>query len=85
MYSLVLDSVVIVVYLSGIPMVGIAVATGCVALVQAATQIQEQSVLHLVRVVTFIVFVLCAGEWGGGVMCDLFERSLRSIETIGGR
>jgi flagellar biosynthesis protein FliQ len=85
MQSLVLDGLTMVIYLSGIPMVAIALATGCVALLQAVTQIQEQSIIHLVRLVTFIAFVIVAGDWAGGEVCDLFERSIRSIETIGRR
>ena len=85
MHSLVLDSLMIVIYLSGIPMVAIAFAAGSVALLQAVTQVQEQSVIHLVRLVTFIAFIIVAGDWAGGTVCDLFERSLRSIETIGRR
>lgn len=85
MQSLVLDSLMIVIYIAGIPMVAISLATGCVAMLQAATQIQDQSVVHLVRVVTFIALVIVAGDWAGEVICDLFERSLRSIETIGWR
>ena len=85
MQSLVLDSLTMVIFLSGIPMVGIALATGCVAMLQAVTQIQEQSVIHLVRLVTFIALIIVAGDWAGEAVCDLFERSLRSIEAIGRR
>lgn len=85
MYTLVLDSLMLVIYLSGIPMVAIAFAAGCMAMLQAVTQIQEQSVTHLVRLVTFIALVVVAGSWAGDSVCDLFERSLRSIETIGRR
>ena len=85
MHTLVLDSLMIVIYLSGIPMAAIAFAAGCVAMLQAVTQIQEQSVAHLVRLVTFIALVIVAGTWAGDAVCELFERSLRSIETIGRR
>ncbi|MEN9844879.1 MAG: Bacterial export protein family 3 [Pseudomonadota bacterium] len=85
MQSLMIDSLTMVIYLSGIPMVAIALATGCAAMLQAATQIQEQSVIHLVRLVTFIAIILVAGDWAGVAVCELFERSLRSIETIGRR
>lgn len=85
MQSLIIDSLTMIIYLSGIPMVAIALATGCAAMLQAVTQIQEQSVIHLVRLVTFIAIILVAGDWAGEAVCDLFERSLRSIETIGRR
>jgi flagellar biosynthesis protein FliQ len=85
MQSLVLDSLMIVIYAAGIPMAAIALTTGCMAILQAATQIQEQSVVHLVRLVTFIAVLLVAGDWVGNEVCALFERSVRAIETIGRR
>jgi type III secretory pathway component EscS len=85
MQSLALDSLVLIIYLAGIPMVAIALTTGCVAMVQAATQIQEQSVTHLVRLVTFIALAMVGADWAGSEVCALFERSLRAIEMIGRR
>lgn len=85
MQSLVLDGLTIVIYIAGIPMLVIALTTGCVAMLQAVTQIQEQSVVHLTRVVTFVVLVVVGGTWAGEAVCELFERSLRSIEMIGRR
>jgi type III secretory pathway component EscS len=83
--SIVFDSLLIVIFVAGIPMIAIALATGGVAMIQAATQIQEQSIVHLVRLITFIIVALIAGDWAGDEVCALFERSLRSIETIGRR
>ncbi len=85
MESLILDSFMIVIYVAGVPMFMIAIITGCVAMIQAVTQIQEQSVVHLTRLVTFIVLVIVGGAWAGEAVCALFERSLRSIEMIGRR
>lgn len=85
MQSLVFDSLMVVIYIAGIPMLAIALTTGCVAMLQAVTQIQEQSVVHLTRIVTFIALVIVGGAWAGDAICDLFERSLRSIEMIGRR
>lgn len=85
MQSLVVDSFMLIIFVSGIPMVAIALATGVVALLQAATQIQEQSIVHLVRLGTFILVVVVAGDWAGEEICALFERSLHAIETIGRR
>jgi type III secretory pathway component EscS len=85
MLTLVVDSLTLVMIIAGVPMVAIAITTGCVAMLQAITQIQEQSVVHLVRVATFIALVTVGGDMIGEAICDLFERSLRSIETIGRR
>lgn len=83
MRQIALDSVMITVILSAIPMIAIALSAGLVALIQAATQIQEQSVTHLVRLVTFIAVVAVCGDWAGGEILSLFERSLRALESVG--
>ena len=85
MQSLILDSLILVTLFAGIPMVAIALTSGVVALMQAVTQIQEQSVSHLVKLLTFIALVLVGGDWVGGEVAALFERSLRAIEVIGRR
>jgi type III secretory pathway component EscS len=83
MQQLIFDSLMIALVLSCIPMVSIAIASGLVALVQAATQIQEQSVTHLVRIITFVGIVLVAGDWAGGEIVSLFERSVRALASVG--
>ena len=85
MHNLLSDSLMIIMCVAGVPMVAIAFTTGCLAVVQAATQIQEQSVAHLVRLVTFIALVVVAGRWAGDEVCALFERNVRAVETIGRR
>jgi type III secretion protein S len=83
MQQLIFDSLMIALILSGLPMVGIALASGLVALVQAATQIQEQSVTHLVRLLTFIGVVFIAGDWAGGEIVALFERCVKALASVG--
>lgn len=83
MQSFVLDGVMLVLFLSLIPMVCIAVAAGIVALIQAATQIQEQSVTHLVRLLAFGVVIAIAGDWAGGEVVAFFERAVKAVEAVG--
>lgn len=85
MQSLIFDSVILVTLLAGIPMIGIALTSGIVAVLQAVTQIQEQSVSHLVKFLTLLTLVLVGGDWVGNEVAALFERSLRAIEMIGRR
>ena len=84
MQSLVIDAVMMMLVLSAIPMVGVACAAGIVALLQAATQVQEQSVTHLVRLMAFIGIVLIAGRWAGGEIVSLFERVLAMLSLVEG-
>ena len=83
MQQFIFDSLMIALVLSVIPMVSIAFASGFVALLQAATQIQEQSVTHLVRLIAFLGVVLLAGDWMGGEIASLFERSVKAIVSVG--
>lgn len=82
MQSLVIDAVMMMLILSAIPMVGVACAAGVVALVQAATQVQEQSLTHLVRLFAFVGIVLVVGRWAGGEIAMLFERALTILSLI---
>jgi len=84
MQSLVIDSVMMMLVLSAIPMVGVACAAGLVALIQAATQVQEQSVTHLARLLAFIGIVIVAGRWAGGEIVSLFERALAMLSFVEG-
>lgn len=83
MQQFLFDSLLIALILSCIPMVSIAIASGLVALVQAATQIQEQSVTHLVRLITFVGIIFVAGDWAGGEIVALFERSVKALASVG--
>ena len=85
MQSRIFDSVILVTLVAGIPMIGIALTSGIVAVLQAVTQIQEQSVSHLVKFLTLLTLVLVGGDWVGNEVAALFERSLRAIEMIGRR
>lgn len=82
MQSLVIDAVMMMLILSAIPMVGVACAAGIVALLQAATQVQEQSLTHLVRLLAFIGIVLVAGRWAGGEIVSLFERAVTMLSLV---
>lgn len=82
MRQFLIDGVFVVVVLSAIPMVSVALTSGVVALAQAATQIQEQSITQLVRIFTFVLVVLVAGDWASSEIVALFERSLRALELV---
>lgn len=83
MRQFMLDAIMVSVTLSAIPMVVVALASGIVALVQAATQIQEQSITHFVKLCTFVVVVLIAGDWASSEIVSLFERSLEALDFVG--
>lgn len=81
--SLISDAVVIMALLSVLPMGAIALAAGVVSLIQAATQIQEQSIIHLARLVVLGAVVAVGGEWAAGSVVELFERVVSTLARGG--
>lgn len=75
MSEIVVDSLILLVMLSLVPMVCIAVGAGLVAMLQAITQVQEQSLTHLVRVVVLAGVVFVGAE-------EAFEQLKRSFLEI---
>jgi type III secretory pathway component EscS len=61
MNALVVDSITIALIISVIPMAAISLGAGLVALIQAMTQVQEQSIVHLAR----LIMISLALVWGG--------------------
>jgi len=62
MYTVVFDGLVTSLILSLIPMVAIAIVAGVVALIQAVTQVQEQSLVHLARLGAMAGCLLVGGH-----------------------
>jgi type III secretory pathway component EscS len=71
MHALLLEALYAIMILSLIPMLAIAFGAGAVALLQAVTQVQEQSIVHLARLLVIVVVII----WGGG-------RAMSQVETI---
>lgn len=75
MSEIVVDSLMLLLMLSLVPMVCIAFGAGLVAMLQAITQVQEQSLTHLVRVVVLAGVVFLGAE-------EAFEHLKRSFLEI---
>jgi type III secretory pathway component EscS len=71
MNALVVDSITIALIISVIPMAAISLGAGLVALIQAMTQVQEQSIVHFARLVMVALVLI----WGG-------QRAYSEIEGI---
>lgn len=83
MYHLCLDALMLIVVLSAIPMVAVGGAAGLVGLLQAVTQVQEQSLSHLARCVAFAAVVVAGGALAGAEIQSLFVRVLEVIAVMG--
>lgn len=77
MFALVEESLVSALILSLIPMGAIAVVAGLAAMLQAITQVQEQSISHLARLVAISVVLV----WGGQRAFGEIERMFVTVIT----
>lgn len=83
MYHICIDALTLIVVLSAIPMIAVGGAAGLVGLLQAATQVQEQSLSHLARCLAFGFIVTIGGALAGGEVQALFLRVLGAIAVVG--
>lgn len=71
MNQVISDALISTLVISLVPMAAISVGAGAVALLQAITQVQEQSIVHFARIVVLVVVLL----WGG-------HEAYTQLETI---
>jgi type III secretory pathway component EscS len=77
MFAVVEESLVSALILSLVPMGAIAVVAGLTAMLQAMTQVQEQSISHLARLVAISVVLV----WGGQRAFGEIERMFVTVIT----
>ncbi len=83
-HSLLSDALVTVLALSIIPMVFISLAAGLVALLQAITQVQEQSVVHLARLLVIAVVLAFGATHAMAQLEAIFYRVVYLTVVSGG-
>lgn len=76
-------ALVAVVTLSGVPLMAIALGAGTASLLSACFQVQEASVIHLVRLAVFAVILLCLGQVAYGEVEALFIRAMELLARSG--
>ena len=83
MHHFLIEAIVLVLGISVIPMAAVAAVCGIVAAIQSATQIQEQSILHLARLIVFSSMLYFCGDFAFLQIQSLFIRSLTAVESVG--
>ena len=77
------EGMYLLVLLAG-PPVGAAVVGGlAIAIVQTATQIQEQTLSFAVRTAAVVAALLAAGPWMGAQLMTFTQSVLQLVESIG--
>lgn len=69
--------------ISGIPLGACVIAGLTVSIVQAATQVQEQSIGFAVKFLSVSGVLLICGGWFGAEILDLVRESLAGIQQVG--
>ena len=73
----------LVVILSAIPLLVSSLVGLVVALVQAATQIQEQSIQFVIKLAALCMVLFFLSEWGTQQLTDFVRNILGSVEELG--
>ncbi len=84
MQTILIDALFAVLVLSGIPMAAISLGAGVIALLQAITQVQEQSLLHLARLLIMVAVLLAAGGHALSLLESIFLKVLSLASFPGG-
>ena len=82
MHAIVEHAALVMLVLSGIPLLAIAVGGGIISLMQAMLQVQEQSVLHLTKVSVLAAVCAVGGEWAFHEVERLFLAILSFISAV---
>jgi len=78
------QAAIVIMTLSLIPLGAVALGGGVVALLQAALQVQEQSIVHLARLAIFAVLVICGGRAAFHELEQLFVVVVTTMNRMGG-
>lgn len=67
-----------------VPMAAISLGAGAVALLQAITQVQEQSMVHLARIAVLVIVMLCGAQEAFASLESIFLKVLSLCGTLEG-
>jgi type III secretory pathway component EscS len=72
------QALVAALFISLVPMAAISIGAGAVTLLQAITQVQEQSMVHFVRIVVLVSVLV----WGGHEAYAQLERIFMAVLAL---
>jgi flagellar biosynthesis protein FliQ len=76
------ESLLLIAIISGVPLLGCVITGLTISIFQAATQVQEQSVTFLVKLMTVgAMFILC-GEWFVSEILNFIGGCLAGIQQV---
>jgi flagellar biosynthesis protein FliQ len=84
MNPIIADALVSALFISLVPMAAISLGAGAVALLQAITQVQEQSMVHFARIVILVLVMMWGGQEAYAHLEGIFVKVLSLCATLGG-
>lgn len=84
MRVMITEAIYLALVISLVPMLAISIGAGAAALLQAVTQVQEQSFVHFVRLVVMACVLVWGGEYAFARLEDIFVKVVRISSSRGG-
>lgn len=81
--SFITETFLVVLLFSGIPLVVSSFSGLIVAIIQSATQIQEQSISYVVKLASVIGVLVLMSGWIARDLCEFTQELLKSIAHLG--
>lgn len=81
--SFVVQSIILVAIVSGIPLLASALSGLIVAVFQAATQIQDQTIGYVIKLIVVVATLVICGGWFSSKIMSFSEELLRSLNVVG--
>ena len=72
MGSFLQQALIVILFVSGLPLLASSLVAGTLSLLQAVTQVQEQTIVHLLRIISCSLVLIFMATYS----IDLFERLL---------
>jgi type III secretory pathway component EscS len=77
------EALIAALFISLVPMAAISLGAGAVALLQAITQVQEQSMVHFARIVVLVLVMLWGAHEAFASLESIFLKVLSLCATLG--
>ena len=77
------EAIVVILLLSGLPLLACSATGLIVSLMQAVTQVQEQTITYCTKVITLLVVMVVFSEWSVATIQTFSLQIFESIARIG--
>lgn len=77
------ESLILILLVSGVPLIASSLTAGTLAVLQAVTQIQEQTIVHLMRIIVCLIALYCISPYALQLFDSLLSSVFLSIEMLG--